>query len=357
MKEHFLELLKPCCHFSFENLREFIENIALIDENVRKEILSGIKINGNLTSTAWGLFVQNVSFNSLKLNNKTLKIWLGQCYQLNCEQWIQLVKFIEYDVNFRFEVHADNIANFQLERRLGEITNIEIATAEDLKSWIESGYGLEVKNINFNVKVNEFKRSFNPITNRYKIEANVYGDGEKINFAEIFMSIDKIGNLKGLRFLTIKACPIKEFIIKNNIESIEGIGLDELYDLQRFDTNFDLPKLIDFAIINTGLIEFNPKKSFEGLEGLHIIQSNLVRFSPTKPLSSLKDLKLQKHRIEDFSFTNWISFIPKNGVYCIDDGKVSFVGSLAETKLFKKNWKEQCRIKGEAEILACWSIQ
>ena len=67
---------------------------------------------------------------------------------------------------------------------------------------------------------------------------------------------------------------------------------------------------------------------------------NALKISPSFPLPKLNVLQLKKCPIIDSSFANWVSFLPKNGIYCIDAS--SFDGSISEQKLQNKNWTSNC---------------
>lgn len=336
MKDIFLELLKPCCRFSFENFRKFINAVEFRDESVRQEILNGIKIDGNLTPSAWVLFIENAIFD-LYLTDEMLQTWLDDCFDLSCERWEYLVKHVVYSSNFEVSYNEGFEGQFLIGRRGGRPQYININNADDLKLWLEEGidyFGGE--NNLTNVKIIDFKKEY--INVSYTIKCNLYADGEEIQFSQIFNRVHKFGEIKGLKTLKMYYNEVREFIVKNEAETLETIYIEGLYDLQSFDTLVNLKSLKDLRLIFVNeLQEFDPTKPLPNLETLKIFASSLTRFTPTKPLPKLSTIQVQKNNIQDWSFTNWISHLPKNGTCCFD-GDALFDGSPTDIKLRNKEW-------------------
>lgn len=343
MKEIFLELLKPCCRFSFESLRKFINSVVLKDENVRQSILNGIKIDGNLTPIAWNLFIENAKFDLL-LTDEMLRTWIEGCFDLSCERWEYLIKHVLYLPNF--EVSYNDGFEGQFLINAGKIGRryISIDTAEDLKEWLMFGIDdFEGLNDLTNVEILDFKKEYNPNHTSYNLKCILFADGENIQFSQIFNRVDKFGEIKGLKTLKMYYNEVNYFTIKNEAETLETIYIEGLYDLQTFDTEVELKSLKDLQLINVNqLNKFDPSKTLSSLEKINITASNLTKFTPTRPLSKLKEIKLQRHQIDDWSFTNWVSHLPKGGKFCISSDVADFETSLTKEKLVNKLWTNVC---------------
>lgn len=231
MKDIFLELLKPCCRFSFENFRKFINAVEFRDESFRQEILNGIKIDGNLTPSAWVLFIENAIFD-LYLTDEMLRTWLDDCFDLSCERWEYLVKHVVYTSNFEISYRQENEGLFLVKRGKGQ-RHITIENAEDLTEWLSVGIDdFDGFNDLTNIKIIDFKKEYNANTGVYTLKCNLYADGENIQFSQIISRVHKFGEIKGLKTLKMYYNEVREFIVKNEAETLETIYIEGLYDLK-----------------------------------------------------------------------------------------------------------------------------
>ena len=133
-----------------------------------------------------------------------------------------------------------------------------------------------------NIKIIDFKKEYNANARVYTLKCNLYADGENIQFSQIISRVHKFGEIKGLKTLKMYYNEVREFIVKNEAETLETIYIEGLYDLQKFDTLVNLKRLKNLQIINSeSLIYFNPSKPLPNLEVLKINFTQLQNFTPT----------------------------------------------------------------------------
>lgn len=132
MKNRFLEALRPCNSFSYQDFREWIS--ALYTESDKEAILKEIRIDGTMTQKGWNLLlIDNARSETLDLR-EVREDWLGDCNALNWEQWESLVSELLYrdeiQTNLYFGGVADPILMPYASRIIQYITGLDEQESE-----------------------------------------------------------------------------------------------------------------------------------------------------------------------------------------------------------------------------------
>ena len=294
MKDIFLDLLKPCCGFSFLELRRFINAIKFNSEENRQIILGGIQTNGNLSQAAWELFTGTVIYNE-NLNAELLGEWIGECYKLNCEQLKQLIEGVEYNIS-QFDITADweNATDF-------EGNPFPVTDEESFKNWLSS-------------------------------QKRYYGDSddvEKTKIKDIY--IENFSLISGRITCDLYANANYSFLDLSNIEVSKVTNLGGIVNLFALSiSNSNIPnEAINYLFDNY---------DFFVLRYLDLSNNQLTEFNPSLPLPNLNNLHLSNNQLTEFNHINWINFVKNNGYAVFSNNPVSVNETPTKTALLAKNW-------------------